>query len=120
MRLQQKLAALTSIMGKKMLRAAAVLAATSIVIIAAPVAAHAASGEFHYATSDGVAHSLANPGNDQCYTVTVDGWADGKTRNWTDRTAVLFAQPYCGGAASASLSANSNGQQQFKSVKFQD
>lgn len=103
-----------------MLRAAAVLAATSIVVIAAPVAAHAASGDFHYATTDGVAHSLANPQNDQCYTVAVDGWAEGKTQNWTDRTAVLFDQPYCGGTASASLSANAKGQQAFKSVKFQD
>lgn len=97
---------------------AALTAATGFAL-GMPVAAHAASGSFSYTTTtDGVRHSLGNPESGQCYTVEIGGWAEGRTRNDTDRTAELFDQPHCQGAASSAIPADDQTQARFRSVRF--
>ncbi|MFD0886547.1 hypothetical protein ACFQ08_18535 [Streptosporangium algeriense] len=72
------------------------LAVGAALIVAAPGFASAASGTFEY-SSGGIARTLDNPNDHQCYSV---GNAVGAQNN-TNRVAVLYTDRGCRGTAVA-------------------
>ncbi|KIF77570.1 hypothetical protein QR77_34450 [Streptomyces sp. 150FB] len=92
------------------------LAASAVLALALPGAAHAAQGAFQYRAQSGVPELLNNPVDNQCYNV---GNAGGSVRNDTNRHAELYAAPGCQGDAIQTLNPGDDSDwSEFQGVRF--